>query len=324
MKFAYFSFIVFCFFISPAWSFDDYALVKNKVTIRIDSTITSHALGYLDKGEKVKIIKEQFNWCKVVLPQKFPCYISSKFVQLINPGEVRVIPSTLNIRSNPALDSVTIGTVKKGIILPVIANLGLWFQINGYPYASGWIHMQFVRKIQEEHQIEKKRFTTKSIPLNFQISENKSVLLNQSVHSVDIIDDLIGALSDSDMQRKEQIHRKLIEMGMSIIPKLENYLLADKNTVESICLILIHFGHQKPELALDFLMKIDPNKTIQSALYLDVISEILQIQENHTSYLFIVQNNKLTARDIKRAKINFLDVYNKKINVLCQSVKKSR
>jgi N-acetylmuramoyl-L-alanine amidase len=121
-------------------------IAKDKINIRVDSTSLSPSIGYLNKGEKVRIIEERFDWCKIILPKRFTCYVASEFIREIGGNIGEVTASNLNLRAEPSLFSHTLGKVSKGTILFIKEKNKGWFKVRGYPYTSGWVHKSFLQK----------------------------------------------------------------------------------------------------------------------------------------------------------------------------------
>lgn len=123
---------------------------KDSINIRTDSTINSPIIGKLTKNEYVEIMGEKYEWYKIRVPDRFRCYVYSKYLNKIDKdrGEVR-IPS-LNVRSNPSLDAPIIGRVKKGDILNITKNGEGWVEVSCYPYARGWVYKLFVKLLPDE------------------------------------------------------------------------------------------------------------------------------------------------------------------------------
>ncbi|MCM8786741.1 MAG: SH3 domain-containing protein [Candidatus Omnitrophica bacterium] len=147
------------------YSKETYTAIKDDINIRLDSTPFSEVIGKLKKDDIVEAIEEKYDWYKIKLPKDFNCYVKSEFVKKIDKNKAEVIASVLNLRSSPSMESFIIGKVKKGNILHIIEEGEGWIKVKGYPYARGWIHKQFLKKIEEKEFVESGRIVQVSQPV---------------------------------------------------------------------------------------------------------------------------------------------------------------
>lgn len=142
------------FFIKPAYAYQK-ARVTSDTNVRVDSTALSASLGYLKKGEIVKVIEERYDWCKVILPRQMSCYVSAQFVRKIADNKVEVSASQLNLRSEPQENSYIVGKVSKGTILFIKGEFkNGWLKVRGHPYMYGWVNKKFLQQIQAMLDVE--------------------------------------------------------------------------------------------------------------------------------------------------------------------------
>lgn len=265
-------------------------VAKDKVHIRSDSTVMSASLGMLKKGEKVEIIGEKFEWYKIRVPRRFPCYASAEYLELLSKNKGEVTASNLNLRNKPSLEALVIGEVEEGAILEVLSKQGDWLKVKGHPHVSGWIHNQFLE------------------PYEIKLTK----IAKEKKKEEDTLSGLIKQLNNPDIQKKKAIHEKLIEMGPKIIPALEAKLgSADTYTTYSIISILTKLGNDNPKLVKYFTTKIDENYPLKAGVYLDVIQDIVK-PEKKLAYYYLAKNNKLDADTIEKAKNYLYSGYTKK------------
>ncbi len=121
-------------------------VTRDKINTRADSTIYSPVLTKLHKGDKVKILKENFNWYKIIPPPKtIRGFVYADYIEKNKQGEYICKVNNLNIRMKPNLSSRIIGVLKKGTPLKVLGKTKSFFIIDPYPFAYSWIHKKFVR-----------------------------------------------------------------------------------------------------------------------------------------------------------------------------------
>lgn len=129
------------------YPYDQVTVTRDGINVRTDSTVNSQSLGYLNKGERLDMLGQNFEWVKVRLPRRFTCYASSGYVKKITDAMGKVTASSLNLRDKPSLDSSVLGKVQKGDRLIILEEIEGWYKVEGYPYLSGWVHGKFLEEI---------------------------------------------------------------------------------------------------------------------------------------------------------------------------------
>ena len=125
---------------------------SDQTNIRIDSTVSSNVICKINKGERVEVVKELYDWYKIRLPSNAPAYIKKSFTFLLptdkNPAArtAKVEKDNVNIRLGPGEDTSVIGKAGKNEILSITSETPLWYQIQPTQNCFGWINKQFVNK----------------------------------------------------------------------------------------------------------------------------------------------------------------------------------
>ena len=294
--------LFFIFFQHLAYPSGNFEVIKNKINVRVDSTITSPSIGYLNKGEIVEVLEEKFSWLHIRLPERFTplekatdetvrssltgftCYVWEKYLKQAGANKAEVIAKRLNLRDKPSLESFVLGQAQQGDVLFIIEKKDGWCEVKGYPYLKGWVHKKFIRKLEEK---------------------KKEVVL---------LDQIILGLSEPNMAKKKDVHLQLIQMGQQVVSELESFLpSADIHTTYSIIYILGQIGRNNLQLASDFLEQVDPSSCLASGIYLDVVQDILAPKGARTAYFYRAEEGKLTPFDITKAKNHLYEVYNELI-----------
>jgi uncharacterized protein YgiM (DUF1202 family) len=130
-----------------AYPFTQAQVAKNNVNVRIDSTPMSPILGVLNVGEQVTVIEEKFDWARIVLPQRFSCFVAAEFLKELESDKAEVVGDNINLRNEPSRMAFVVGKVSKGKTLFIQERLKGWYKVIAYPYASGWVHINFLEKV---------------------------------------------------------------------------------------------------------------------------------------------------------------------------------
>ena len=140
-----------------------YEINANNINLRADATATSPVLSLLDKGEKVEVISEQYDWYKIRLPKSLPVYIKKNLAACIKYTEIQAVLPTdsvirrcvsakvlgdrVNIRAKPSEAAPIVGITDKNEIINVISDSAGWYKIEPIQNSFGWVHKKFVNKI---------------------------------------------------------------------------------------------------------------------------------------------------------------------------------
>ncbi|MBD3246950.1 MAG: SH3 domain-containing protein [Candidatus Omnitrophica bacterium] len=286
----------------PARSADFYRIRGSKINIRTDSTVQSQSLGYADQGDIVQVLEQNYQWMKVRLPRRFSCYVASDYVKRIGKNRGEVTADTLNLRAAPRRASPRVGQIHQNDQVYILTSTDGWYEIKGYPYMWGWIHEQFLEKIEtsaEETAAEKSPQPPKpSHPAQTSPEETAA------------LDEIISRLKEPDMNKKKEIHRTLIDRGPSLAQELHPKLKGiDRHAAYSIIHVLSEIGKEHPILCLHFLSKTDPEQPRVAGIYLDIAQNILKTKKAKTPFYFLATKNKLSAAEILDAKTLFRRIY---------------
>jgi len=139
---------------------------KEGINIRVDSTVNSLSLGKLRKNEKVKIVREKYEWYRIILPSRFTCFVASCYLKKLKKDQAKCIASSINVRCQPSLKSIVVGKLKRNDIVKIQEYGKEWSKISCYPYGYGWVHKNFIELASSTHLKKKDNINIKS--------ENKS------------------------------------------------------------------------------------------------------------------------------------------------------
>ncbi|MCX5696091.1 MAG: SH3 domain-containing protein [Candidatus Omnitrophica bacterium] len=134
----------------------------DNINLRADATTTAAVLSVLDKGERLEVILEQYEWYKVRLPKSLALYIKKSLATCIKYTEsqpaapttlsikqcvsAKVLGERVNIRSKPSESAPIVGVADRNEIVNVISELGDWYKIEPIQNSFGWVHKRFINK----------------------------------------------------------------------------------------------------------------------------------------------------------------------------------
>lgn len=123
------------------------AVNANKINIRADSTVTSTVICTVNKGDRLEVFSEHYDWYKVALPRKASLYIKKSLVENRKPADntLLVAKDNVNLRLAPSESSAILGKVNKSDTLTVREDKGEWFKVEATK-GFGWISKKFISK----------------------------------------------------------------------------------------------------------------------------------------------------------------------------------
>lgn len=140
--------------VNYAYPSDTAVVTKDKINARVDATVMSPSLGYLNNREIVTVVEDRFEWCKVILPKRFSSYAAAEFLEKIDDNKVKVIASDLNLRNKPSMSSYVIGHAPKDAVFFFRKEKAGWYELRGYPYAYGWVNKNFLFRTDKSVNLE--------------------------------------------------------------------------------------------------------------------------------------------------------------------------
>lgn len=136
----------------------------NGINVRSDSTVSSETICILNKGDRVEVISEFYEWYKIRLPKSSPSYIKKSFLECINyktvepltsgqaPAQKECVSAKLlrdrvNVRLHPNTSSKILGVIDKNETVNILAEEGEWCKIEPIVNSFGYVNKGFVNKV---------------------------------------------------------------------------------------------------------------------------------------------------------------------------------
>lgn len=120
-------------------------ITADNTRIRVDSTASAETISLADKGKRVEVISESYDWYKIRLPKNAPAYIKKIFIVPLKDNAGEVEKTNVNVRLRPEGKSPIIGKVNKGELLTILGTEGGWYKIEPPEASFGWVHVKFVK-----------------------------------------------------------------------------------------------------------------------------------------------------------------------------------
>lgn len=132
----------------------DGEISENDINIRSDSTTSSQVICAMNKGERVDVVLELYEWYKINLPRKAPAYVKKSLTECIKRSEeplslcltAKIIKDNVNIRLAPGEGSPIIGRAGNNEIVNILKENDGWYKIEPIQNSFGWVHKKFVKK----------------------------------------------------------------------------------------------------------------------------------------------------------------------------------
>jgi uncharacterized protein YgiM (DUF1202 family) len=125
------------------------------INIRADSTASAEIVCKINKGAVVEVISELYGWYKIELPADAPSFINKNLLSLNDDKTAEVAGDNINIRLRPDTSSPILGRVNKGQAVKVLEEKGDWCRIEPSANSHGWIHKNFVNRIEKKSRLSK-------------------------------------------------------------------------------------------------------------------------------------------------------------------------
>lgn len=138
-----------CSFVSAATAQEFFPFLgevtSDNVNIRAGQSVNYEKLNELNTGDNLVVLERVYSWYKIMLPESSPNYISSKYVELIEPDFGEIVGNKVNIRSNNNISSSIIGQLVKGDKVFILGEEDGFYKIYPHKKSFGWISDEFIK-----------------------------------------------------------------------------------------------------------------------------------------------------------------------------------
>lgn len=139
-------------------------VTADNINVRADSTVSSEAVCALNKGSRVEVLAELYDWYKIRLPKNVPAYIKKDFLECVSYKSVvstaqtapmqpvkecltaKLLNDRVNVRLHPDTGSKILGIVNKNDTVMLSGESAEWYRIEPPLNTFGFISKQFVKQ----------------------------------------------------------------------------------------------------------------------------------------------------------------------------------
>lgn len=133
-------------------------ITADRVNIRSGPNLNFEVIYTCNRGDKIIICGEQYEWYKIKLPEGVVLYISKDFIDNQNNTFI-VKTDDVNIRAGAGLEYNIAGQLSKGDKVETITEAGAWYGIKAPKKCFGWVYKKYIKfyATAEQYELELKR-----------------------------------------------------------------------------------------------------------------------------------------------------------------------
>jgi len=121
---------------------------KESVNVRAGPNTNFEKVDELNKGAQVVVLGHYFEWYKVQPPMSAKAFIRSDYLKISADGAIaEVTGDNVNIRCRADSDAASLGEVKKGALVQILAQAKGWSSLAPVAGTAVWIHQDFLKQV---------------------------------------------------------------------------------------------------------------------------------------------------------------------------------
>ncbi len=144
---AYLGILIIAFFCVASFGFPVFAEVTSvpgivtgdNVNMRISPGLRSEVVGQLERGQKVRILLTDGEWCAIIPPMKIFAWVSEQYVK-----DGLVTGRRVNVRSGPGISYGRLTFLREGTALTVLEKKGGWVKITLPDTGRLWVSSRYI------------------------------------------------------------------------------------------------------------------------------------------------------------------------------------
>lgn len=231
-------------------------ITGNDIKVRSDSTVGAEVVCALNKGDKVEVIAELYEWYKIRLPKNAPSYIKRSFLECLSFKAAEPVGTTVqaeagkqcatarlngdrvNIRLHPNTASRILGVIDKNEVVSIIEDQGQWCRIEPIANSFGYINKIFVTKTGPlEAKIGKKAVridaAEEGVIIIGTVAPYGNFFRRTASHKITTGDNKIFLLK-ADKKSLDAVNNKKVKVTGKIIDSTKEYPLVEVKILEVI------------------------------------------------------------------------------------------
>ncbi len=116
----------------------------NHVNVRSLPDINAERIYQLSSGEDVVVLEKKYDWYRIRLSLKAVCFVSSKFVKILNGNVGTIVGNRINVRTSINPKSTILGQLNDGQKVHIKDHRNGWVSIEPVEGIFGWVAERFI------------------------------------------------------------------------------------------------------------------------------------------------------------------------------------
>lgn len=116
----------------------------NHVNVRSLPDINAERICQLSSGEDVVVLEKKYDWYRIRLPSKASCFVSGKFVKILDGNVGTIVGNRVNVRTSISPKSTILGQLSDGQKVHIKDHHSGWVSIEPVEGIFGWVAERFI------------------------------------------------------------------------------------------------------------------------------------------------------------------------------------
>lgn len=211
----------------------------DNINIRSDSTPSAEIICTVNKGRRLAVVFEHYDWYKVRLPKNAPAFVKKELVSVSNSStSAKVLKENVNIRLRPNESARILGSVTVDEILVIRDDKGDWLRVEAPVNTFGWINKKFINKVSGNLPLAAttvlNELKAESVTLEGVIKPCGMFFRRLATHKLEVDQDKIFLLK-ADKAMLDNLNQRRVKLtGRLVISENVKYPIIEVTKVEKI------------------------------------------------------------------------------------------
>ncbi len=211
----------------------------NNINIRSDSTPSAEVICTVNKGRRLEVVLEHYDWYKVRLPKNAPAFVKKNLVLVSgSSSSAKVLKENVNIRLHPNESARILGRVTVDDILAIRDDKGEWLRVEAPLNTFGWINKKFVNKVSgnlpEPAKVVADEVKAETVTLEGVIKPCGIFFRRPTTHRLEVDQDKIFLLKADKAMLDALNQRKVKVTGRLVISDSVKYPIIEVEKIEKL------------------------------------------------------------------------------------------